>query len=103
MGDLSRLEKWQQLDDLTSSLKLLETLEDAVESLNTTLSKKLKRESMDASKQGQVISPTHVKDMPGMMVHEGSISSRKTQSFMSWGTKLSKSVERMNAFSLTKA
>ncbi|KAG0163178.1 hypothetical protein DFQ28_007089 [Apophysomyces sp. BC1034] len=85
--DLSRLEKWTTLEDVVESLRLVQVLEDAVEVLQTNMSKKLKRESMvDHS------SPTQY-------AHE----TKKGQTFMSWGNKLTKSVERMNAFSLTKA
>lgn len=122
MADLSKLERWNKLDDLTGSLKVLEGLEDAVESLKNTLAKKLKRESMNgsnnnASSNGQqspvsTISSSSVMTMSTNTIPDNisvsSISSntsssyKKSQAFMSWGTKLSKSVERMNAFSLTK-
>lgn len=96
MNDLARLEKWSQLDDLTGSLKLLEQFLDAVESLQNNLSKKLKRESMDASTSGSVVNGSDIAS--GVEASSG----KRTQSFMSWGSKLSKSVERMNAFGLTR-
>ncbi|KAI9495858.1 hypothetical protein BDB00DRAFT_812206 [Zychaea mexicana] len=102
INDLAKLEQWHKLDDLTGSLKVLEILEDAVESLQASLAKKLKRDSMSAD------NPTASSPSTTMTPHydAGSIgsssSSKKSQAFMSWGTKLSKSVERMNAFSLTK-
>ncbi|KAL1934869.1 hypothetical protein VTP01DRAFT_7051 [Rhizomucor pusillus] len=96
MNDLARLEKWSQLDDLTGSLKLLEQFLEAVESLQNNLSKKLKRESMDASTSGSVVNGSDIAS--GVEASSG----KRTQSFMSWGSKLSKSVERMNAFGLTR-
>ncbi|CDH51401.1 predicted protein [Lichtheimia corymbifera JMRC:FSU:9682] len=126
MADLSKLERWTKLDDLTGSLKVLEGLEDAVESLKNTLAKKLKRESMNgssntatsaATSNGQqspvttTSSSSSVISMNNTIPDNISVSSissntsssyKKSQAFMSWGTKLSKSVERMNAFSLTK-
>ncbi|KAF7725097.1 hypothetical protein EC973_000423 [Apophysomyces ossiformis] len=87
MGDIARLEQWTALENIVESLKLVQGLEEAVDLLQTNMSKKLKRDSM-------VDHPS-----PTQHAHE----SKKGQSFMSWGTKLSKSVERMNAFSLTKA
>lgn len=96
MNDLARLEKWSQLDDLTGSLKLLEHFLDAVESLQSNLSKKLKRESMDASTgAGPVMNGSDI----GV---NAEATGKRTQSFMSWGSKLSKSVERMNAFGLNR-
>lgn len=125
MADLSKLERWNKLDDLTGSLKVLEGLEDAVESLKTTLAKKLKRESMNGSSNTSTATTSNGQQSPVTTtsssssvismnntipdnISVSSISSntsssyKKSQAFMSWGTKLSKSVERMNAFSLTK-
>ncbi|KAI7858899.1 hypothetical protein BDC45DRAFT_565004 [Circinella umbellata] len=105
MNDLAKLEQWHKLDDLTGSLKVLEILEDAVESLQANLAKKLKRESMSAE---QTTSSPHTVMTPqydsstSYSSSNSSTSSKKSQAFMSWGSKLSKSVERMNAFSLTK-
>ncbi|KAI7874879.1 hypothetical protein K492DRAFT_211289 [Lichtheimia hyalospora FSU 10163] len=121
MADLSKLERWNKLDDLTGSLKVLEGLEDAVESLKNTLAKKLKRESVNGNttvaSNGQQSPVTTTSSSSVMSMNTNSIpdnmsvssissnastSYKKSQAFMSWGTKLSKSVERMNAFSLTK-
>ncbi|KAI9269253.1 hypothetical protein BDA99DRAFT_346724 [Phascolomyces articulosus] len=99
MNDLAKLEQWHKLDDLTGSLKVLEILEDAVESLQANLAKKLKRESMSADST-TVSSPSTA--MAPQYDGSSTTSTKKSQAFMSWGTKLSKSVERMNAFSLTK-
>lgn len=108
MTDIARLENWSYLDDLISSTRLLDHFETSVDQLQMTLSKKLKRDSMIESNSSSGSS---------QLSHSGSIhhsssrdsismsrmdSGKKTQSFMSWGTKLTKSVERMNAFSLTK-
>lgn len=92
MGDLARLSKWKRLDDLTASMRLLETLEEAIEGLQTLLARKLKRESMADATPPATASTSPTKD------HHDAGSKK----FMSWGSKLSKSVERMNAFSLTK-
>ncbi|KAG2226881.1 hypothetical protein INT45_010160 [Circinella minor] len=105
MNDLTKLEQWHKLDDLTGSLKVLEILEDAVESLQANLAKKLKRESMNAeqttSSPNTVMTPQY-DSSTSYSSSNSSTSSKKSQAFMSWGSKLSKSVERMNAFSLTK-
>ncbi|KAF1799040.1 hypothetical protein FB192DRAFT_1287248 [Mucor lusitanicus] len=108
LTDIARLENWSYLDDLISSTRLLDHFETSVDHLQMTLSKKLKRDSIIESSSSSGSS---------QLSHSGSIhhsssrdsismsrmdSGKKTQSFMSWGTKLTKSVERMNAFSLTK-
>ncbi|KAK4515964.1 uncharacterized protein ATC70_010924 [Mucor velutinosus] len=108
LTDIVRLENWSYLDDLISSTRLLDHFETSVDHLQMTLSKKLKRDSIIESSSNSGSS---------QLSHNGSIhhsssrdsismsrmdSGKKTQSFMSWGTKLTKSVERMNAFSLTK-
>ncbi|KAG1094110.1 hypothetical protein G6F42_018818 [Rhizopus arrhizus] len=108
LTDIARLENWSYLDDLISSTRLLDHFETSVDHLQMTLSKKLKRDSIIESNSSSGSS---------QLSHSGSIhhsssrdsismsrmdSGKKTQSFMSWGTKLTKSVERMNAFSLTK-
>ncbi|KAI7896505.1 uncharacterized protein EV154DRAFT_535727 [Mucor mucedo] len=117
MNDIARLENWSYLDDLSSSTKLLDNFENAVDHLQTSLSKKLKRESSHAenhhhntttSSASSVISTQknshmiHSNSRDSMSTISRMDSGKKTQSFMSWGTKLTKSVERMNAFSLTK-
>ncbi|CEG69657.1 hypothetical protein RMATCC62417_05696 [Rhizopus microsporus] len=94
-NDLHRLENWAYLDDLLSSLRLLEHVETSVESLKTNLSKKFKRESTNGGNQTSSAGHTN-----GTTKIE--TTKKSSQSFMSWGTKLTKSVERMNAFSLTK-
>jgi hypothetical protein len=101
MSDIARLENWSYLDDLVSSTRLLEHFETSVDQLQTNLSKKLKRESTleNNSSDNQASSNQHRDSMSTISRID---SGKKTQSFMSWGTKLTKSVERMNAFSLTK-
>ncbi|KAI7861811.1 hypothetical protein BDF14DRAFT_1886777 [Spinellus fusiger] len=116
-SDLVHFEKWKQLDDISGSMKMLDGLLLALQSLQTNLSKKLKRDSMISSSlhgsTGGISSNSHLpstngKDMPGSagmntFISVNDTSSKKAQAFLSWGTKLTKSVERMNAFSLTKA
>jgi hypothetical protein len=104
INDISKLESWSYLDDLVSSTKLLENFESSLDMLQATLSKKLKRESMDSSHSGSSqngFSSNRDSNAPSINRMDSS-GSKKTQSFMSWGTKFTKSVERMNAFSLTK-
>jgi hypothetical protein len=101
INDISKLESWSYLDDLVSSTKLLENFESSLDMLQATLSKKLKRESMDSSGSSQNGSSHRDSNAPSINRMDSS-GSKKTQSFMSWGTKFTKSVERMNAFSLTK-
>ncbi|KAI8374578.1 uncharacterized protein BYT42DRAFT_576843 [Radiomyces spectabilis] len=96
-ADLARLEKWKSLDDVAGSLKLLETLETTIEGWQISLSRKLKRESMD----GGDSSSSTISDTSSITSSTG--GSKKSQTLMSWGNKLTKSVERMNAFSLTKS
>lgn len=127
LNDLSRLEQWAYLDDLVSSTRLLDNFQSSVEQLQHNLSKKLKRESSnhgDGSTNGSSNNPSSPSSVVSSgasvlsgggssMIHSNSRDSmstigrtdsgKKTQSFMSWGTKFTKSVERMNAFSLTKA
>ena len=116
LNDISRLEQWSYLDDLVSSSRLLETFENAVDILQFSLAKKLKREShvenssnssvassassVTGSLSGSSMHHSHSRD--SMSTVGRTDSGKKTQSFMSWGTKFTKSVERMNAFSLTK-
>ncbi|KAI9248966.1 hypothetical protein EDC94DRAFT_528044 [Helicostylum pulchrum] len=95
LNEIARLEKWSYLDDLISSTKLLDNFEHSVDHLQTSLSKKLKREIKSTSM-------IHSNSRDSMSTISRMDSGKKTQSFMSWGTKLTKSVERMNAFSLTK-
>lgn len=111
MNDIARLENWSYLDDLSSSAKLLDNFEHSVDHLQTSLSKKLKREShleANTSSASSVISVQksthmiHSNSRDSMSTISRMDSGKKTQSFMSWGNKLTKSVERMNAFSLTK-
>ncbi|KAI8884669.1 hypothetical protein K501DRAFT_322833 [Backusella circina FSU 941] len=94
MSYINRLESWTYLNDLHSSLRLIESFELALKSLETNLSKKLKRDSLNSEETHH-----HRDSYPMRMDSNGS---KKTQSFMSWGNKITKSVERMNAFSLTK-
>ncbi|KAI8984572.1 hypothetical protein BDF20DRAFT_801399, partial [Mycotypha africana] len=49
MNDMARLENWIYLDDLTSSIRIIQQLETTVDQLQTTLAKKLKRESTPTS------------------------------------------------------
>jgi hypothetical protein len=102
INDISKLESWTYLDDLVSSTKLLENFESSLDMLQATLSKKLKRESMDSSGSSQNGFSSHRDSNAPSINRMDSSGSKKTQSFMSWGTKFTKSVERMNAFSLTK-
>lgn len=113
LNEIARLEKWSYLDDLISSTKLLDNFEHSVDHLQTSLSKKLKREShveansssassINGSSQAKSTSMIHSNSRDSMSTISRMDSGKKTQSFMSWGTKLTKSVERMNAFSLTK-
>ncbi|KAI8884795.1 hypothetical protein K501DRAFT_332465 [Backusella circina FSU 941] len=104
INDISKLESWSYLDDVVSSTKLLENFESSLDMLQTLLSKKLKRESMDsshASTSQNGFPSNRDSNLPSINRMDSS-GSKKTQSFMSWGTKFTKSVERMNAFSLTK-
>lgn len=98
MNDINKLEQWTYLDDLISSSRLLDHFETAVDHLQLSLSKKLKRESTSESNkdQGHSHNSTSRDSISGRIDEK-----KKTQSFMSWGTKLTKSVEKMNAFSLT--
>jgi hypothetical protein len=122
MNDIARLENWSYLDDLISSTRLLDNFESSVDILQTNLSKKLKRDSQQQQQKEQQQQNSLESNNPNSassiystnngMIHSNSRDSmstisridsgKKTQSFMSWGTKLTKSVERMNAFSLTK-
>lgn len=108
MHDIAQLENWSYLDDLVSSTRLLEHFETSVDQLQTNLSKKLKRESTLENSSNSSNSSSHSNNSASIQ-HRDSMSTisridsgKRTQSFMSWGTKLTKSVERMNAFSLTK-
>ncbi|KAI8637740.1 hypothetical protein BD408DRAFT_447348 [Parasitella parasitica] len=108
MTDIARLENWSYLDDLISSTRLLDHFETSVDQLQVTLSKKLKRDSLieNNSSSGSSQLSHSVSNQNNSSRDSISMSrmdsGKKTQSFMSWGTKLTKSVERMNAFSLTK-
>ncbi|CAO3594936.1 unnamed protein product [Absidia cylindrospora] len=141
--DLNRIEKWRNLDDIRGSLRLIESLEEVVDGLQVTLSKKLKRDSLvdtndDTSSiyspDGSVLQSNGSQgyssgngghgshgngsssngsggtngggnngsnSISGVNNNGGGSINKRTQ-FMSWGSKLSKSVERMNNFSLTK-
>lgn len=108
INDMNKLENWTYLDDLTSSSRLLDHFETSVDHLQMSLSKKLKRESTslennkeNGSRQSNSASIHHSSSRDSMSAI-GRMDGKKTQSFMSWGTKLTKSVEKMNAFSLTK-
>ncbi|KAI8337295.1 hypothetical protein BC941DRAFT_502742 [Chlamydoabsidia padenii] len=136
--DLNRIEKWRNLDDIRGSLRLIESLEEVVDGLQVTLSKKLKQDSIvdinddtssvinssDGSLQSQPYSTgttgysnnnnnnntnnnnnnnnngSNGNTMGNSNYNSNSINKRAQ--FMSWGSKLSKSVERMNAFGLNK-
>lgn len=118
--DISRLENWSYLDDLSSSTRLLENFEFSIDQIQSSLSKKLKRDSHVENSNGSNNNASSPSSVSGasIMSSGSSImststrdsmstigrtdSGKKTQSFMSWGTKFTKSVERMNAFSLTK-
>lgn len=126
--DLNRIEKWRNLDDIRGSLRLIESLEEVVDGLQVTLSKKLKQDSIvdmnddtssvmevpsnqqqqPAGSNGSSSSGNSSSNNTGSSSNSGtsSISSNgsinKRAQFMSWGSKLSKSVERMNNFSLSK-
>ncbi|KAI9309066.1 hypothetical protein BJ944DRAFT_227175 [Cunninghamella echinulata] len=126
--DLNRIEKWKNLDDIRGSLRLIESLEEVVEGLQVTLSKKLKRDSLADTTDDSIIhspdgglfgsannhnsssmsaignsSNNSIGSSGSSTISNGSNGSlNKRTQFMSWGSKLSKSVERMNAFSLTK-
>ncbi|CEP11734.1 hypothetical protein [Parasitella parasitica] len=108
MTDIARLENWSYLDDLISSTRLLDHFETSVDQLQLTLAKKLKRDSVIESNSSSGSSQLSHSGSNQNNSSRDSISmtrmdsGKKTQSFMSWGTKLTKSVERMNAFSLTK-
>ncbi|KAI8341278.1 hypothetical protein BC941DRAFT_204039 [Chlamydoabsidia padenii] len=115
ISDLNRIEKWRNLDDILGSLRLIESLEEVVDGLQVTLSKKLKRDSLvdtnDDNNNGSLDNGTgHQYSSHGNNDHNsgnnnlnnngGSINKRAQ--LLSWGSKLTKSVERMNNFSLTK-
>jgi hypothetical protein len=125
--DLNRVEKWGNLDDIHGSLRLIESLEEVVYGLQVTLSKKLKRDSLvDTSDDTNNGLPdvgggtnqqySHGANDSGIGNNSGSHGNssylnsslnsnggvNKRAQLMSWGSKLTKSVEKMNAFSLTK-
>jgi hypothetical protein len=122
MNDIARLENWSYLDDLVNSTRLLDNFGSSVDTLQQNLQKKLKRDSMAAneasgatennnspssassihSSGSSIMSNSTMSSRDSMATIGRMDSGKKTQSFMSWGTKLTKSVERMNAFSLTK-
>ncbi|CAO3668935.1 unnamed protein product [Rhizopus stolonifer] len=101
ISDVSRLESWASLDNLDSSLKLLDPIEASVEKLKKNLSKKLKGES--SKKISDNSSQTSNDSQTPQLINTKTEGSRKaSHSFISWGSKLSKSVERINAFGLSK-
>ncbi|KAI7901954.1 uncharacterized protein BX663DRAFT_513037 [Cokeromyces recurvatus] len=107
MNDIARLENWNYLNDLSSSIKLLEQFEHSIEQLQLILSKKLKRVSLSETNNNgtnhqQNSAMNNNSNRDSISVISRIDTGKKAQSFMSWGTKLTKSVERMNAFSLTK-
>ncbi|KAG1057036.1 hypothetical protein G6F43_001108 [Rhizopus delemar] len=99
INDISRLESWTYLNDLTSSLRLLDHVELSVEGLKSNLSKKLKSER---SKKKDIDNSNQTTNSIQAIHHNAKTERKASQSFISWGTKLTKSVERMNAFSLSK-
>ncbi|CAO3702410.1 unnamed protein product [Rhizopus stolonifer] len=103
-GDIARLENWIYLDDLRSSLKLLEHVETSVEGLKNNLSKKLKKDGSDKSldSSSQLSSGSSSVNSNQTNTSKTESGRKASQSFMAWGTRLSKSVERMNAFGLSK-
>ncbi|KAI9253596.1 hypothetical protein BY458DRAFT_558972 [Sporodiniella umbellata] len=101
ISDVSRLESWTSMGNLESSLKLIDSIGASIEKLKKNFSKKLRGEnpkkntesSSQISNDNQSLNHTNTKPEGG----------RKTsQSFISWGSKLTKSVERINAFGLSK-
>jgi hypothetical protein len=87
MSYINRLESWTYLNDLVSSFRLIESFELALKSLESNLSKKLKRDSLNMEESNRDSYPIRIE------------SAKKTQSFMSWGNKISKSVELINYYS----
>ncbi|KAI8992477.1 hypothetical protein BDB01DRAFT_847846 [Pilobolus umbonatus] len=102
MIDMSKLENWPHMADVLSTIKLIDKVETSVELLQLSLAKKLKRESMMEGNNHQQPSQSTTVNNRDSMSPIKTDNSKKAQSFMSWSNKLSKSVERMNAFSLTK-
>ncbi|KAI9271416.1 hypothetical protein BY458DRAFT_533472 [Sporodiniella umbellata] len=101
-GDITRLENWNYLDDLRSSLNLLNHVENSVEGLRNSLSKKLKKDSSDKSLDGSNQTSSSSSNNHQTNTSKPENNKKASQSFMAWGTRLSKSVERMNAFGLSK-
>jgi UDP-N-acetylglucosamine enolpyruvyl transferase len=83
--EINKLENWY-LEDLKSSLKMFNHFEATVNYLQINLSKKLKRDTSSLDSNSN---------------HNDPVENKKT-SFTSLGAKLTKSVEKMNAFSLVK-
>lgn len=94
LSALARLEAWHRLEDVKGALSHLSALESCLENAQLSLSRKLgmpKHTKIDAPSVEQEIYRKEPKD-----------TARKHQSIIAWGNKLSKSVERMNAFNLAK-
>lgn len=86
--EMNKLENWY-LEDLKGSLKVLNQLEVTVNYVQLNLSKKLKNTSGLDSNNGN----------NGELPYSPVESNKKTSTFISFGAKLTKSV---NAFSLVK-
>ncbi|KAG2185848.1 hypothetical protein INT43_002286 [Umbelopsis isabellina] len=95
LSALTRLEAWHRLEDVKGALSHLSSLENCLENTQMSLSRKLgmpKITKIDSPSVEQEIYRKEPKD-----------TARKHQSIIAWGNKLSKSVERMNAFNLAKS
>ncbi|KAI9286445.1 hypothetical protein BC943DRAFT_359598 [Umbelopsis sp. AD052] len=91
---LTRLEAWQRLDDIRGSLAQLVAMENTLENAKVALTRKL---GMPRSKSEHSLP----NDEPE--IYRKETQARKHQSIIAWGSKFTKSVERMNAFNLAKS
>ncbi|GAB5590924.1 hypothetical protein Unana1_05824 [Umbelopsis nana] len=91
---LARLEAWHRLEDVKGTLSQLNALETSLETAQLSLSRKL---GIPRSRSDNSITA----DEPEIYRKETQV--RKHQSIIAWGSKFTKSVERMNAFNLAKS
>jgi hypothetical protein len=94
LSALARLEAWHRLEDVKGTLSQLMALESCLENAQLSLSRKLGMPKFNKS-EGAPAEPEIYRKEP-------KDTARKHQSIIAWGNKLSKSVERMNAFNLAK-
>ncbi|KAI8581172.1 hypothetical protein K450DRAFT_233435 [Umbelopsis ramanniana AG] len=91
---LTRLEAWQRLDDIRGTLAQLAAIENTLENAKVSLTRKL---GMPRSRSEHSL-PNEEPE-----IYRKETQARKHQSIIAWGSKFTKSVERMNAFNLTKS